>query len=289
MYNNMLNFKAMLKLTKTLTFIFLFLFINNLFCQDEYIPTLVDGAQFKIWVGYGMGGEGYFYVNVTCDRKIVNDILYQKVTVENCTGVQEVYIREDTVEHKLYYLDEWDVEYLHIDYDLEVGDTASFYYVDFPPSYTPLTVDSIKHKFIYGAMRKVLFISNQMVDENHMFVEGLGNVRLGIYPLLPDFDCWTFLSGHEIIDCSPTSQQNILLPTELSISPNPFTDQFLIQSQQFPIQQIEITNTSGRLLLRQQVHQQLEYNVQASNLPKGVLILKVETEQGIIVKKMIKI
>ena len=54
MYNNMLNFKAMLKLTKTLTFIFLFLFINNLFCQDEYIPTLVDGAQ----VGDFVADEG---------------------------------------------------------------------------------------------------------------------------------------------------------------------------------------------------------------------------------------
>lgn len=71
---------------------------------------------------------------------------------------------------------------------------------------------------------------------------------------------------------------------ELSIYPNPVTDQLHIETTKIDIQQVEIFDLNGKRILKLD-HKQ---NINVSHLAKGLYFLKIKTENGSSVEKFIK-
>ena len=75
--------------------------------------------------------------------------------------------------------------------------------------------------------------------------------------------------------------------TKIKISPNPFNNIFMIKSQT-PITEIEIISLSGKVFMQKQLSSQNKVQINAQTLPQGIYILKIQTAENTILKKIMK-
>ena len=73
---------------------------------------------------------------------------------------------------------------------------------------------------------------------------------------------------------------------EFLIYPNPVSDQLHIESARSQIQQVEIFNLNGKRVLN--VGYQANQPIDVSSLAKGMYLVKVQTEDEILTKKLVK-
>jgi hypothetical protein len=142
--------------------------------EHKYIPLLDTN---KIWVESMLYEFGFInvldkYISTSSDILIKNDTVY---TILFQDGSIFTTLREDTLEQKVYqrdyYYTSWGNEILLYDFSLQVGDT--FYYPY--NNYGFIKVDSIKYKYFFGRIRKVLYFHNPDFTPP-TWVEGIGSL-----------------------------------------------------------------------------------------------------------------
>ncbi len=84
-------------------------------------------------------------------------------------------------------------------------------------------------------------------------------------------------------ECTFTSIKNIGEEINLSLSPNPATNQLIINSS-VAIEQINIYNTTGQLV--KTVHESSQIDI--SHLAKGVYIAEIKTQQASVMRRWVK-
>ncbi|MEL7534062.1 MAG: T9SS type A sorting domain-containing protein, partial [Bacteroidota bacterium] len=72
----------------------------------------------------------------------------------------------------------------------------------------------------------------------------------------------------------------------LQIYPNPSEGKFVLQSEQYLIEGLSLYNTNGQILLKEAVGK-YTWNADVSHLPKGLYLLKVDTDSGVWQEKLI--
>jgi len=93
--------------------------------------------------------------------------------------------------------------------------------------------------------------------------------------------------SYEIGNC-PTNINDIENSNVVSVYPNPTNDYLNIENALLTNDEIiSVFNIQGEIIL-QQIIQQQKTEIEISNLTKGVYILKIESEKGVVVKRFIK-
>ena len=69
----------------------------------------------------------------------------------------------------------------------------------------------------------------------------------------------------------------------VAIYPNPTGDMFSVRSES-PVELLEVSDLSGRVLLRTERTAQAD----VSSLPQGIYLVRVRTEKGSCVKKLVR-
>lgn len=193
--------------------------------SQEYIPTLVEGNNWEVMQGLGMGAYNNYSYVIRCDT-LINDLLYKKATPLSSESEYGLY-REDTASQKIYkWNSELQSEELLIDYSLEVGDTMLI-------GLQTLTVDSIRTNELYGAERKFIYF-----DDLQYFIEGIGYSLFGIH----NFGQWQRISDFKETDisCDITSTTHSV-EKPISIFPNPTSGMITIDRE-------DLYETSGLVL-----------------------------------------
>jgi len=250
-------------------FLSLFCYFNNSFSQ-EYSPMLEIGKTWNFKVINDVGFVYYFDLEAT-ETVEINGLTYYHIeaTHNNC----ESFLREDVSEKKIYGIWEGE-EYLHYDFSLEIGDQM-WIGGDF------LTITDIGYDDFYGLENLKYFV----LDNNYKLIESIGFESIGIadtieYGCLQDqvFELLYLIGINDVL-----ANNNSLLE-QILIYPNPVKEVLNIEST-YPINEIKIYNVLGVLVMEQQ---NPKYQINISNLPSGLFVVKLNTGQGTITKKIIK-
>lgn len=273
------------------TLIILCLFGNISLGQEAYKPVLEPGKEWKRQVPVGMGGVHYVQWIVTCDTVEYNGKQYSVIEANGPnTSYTEtkchvpLYAREDTTERKLYYLPapyEGEEEVLYIDFTLEQGDTV---YVN-PPPWAPTIVDTVRYITFHGETRLFIDFGCPPCDG---FVEGYGLFMSGS---LPSCNSWSVNVHLEYFDCDEINWvEEPVLGNTYFIYPNPTGEYLNVQLNDqwvdYPVE-AEFRSVNGALLRKISLTGDFT-ELETADLPKGVLILKLEVNGKAYVEKIVR-
>ena len=285
--------------------------------EQDYKPFPTSNAMWRESSGGFQGGcEEYQYL-ITGDI-IINGLTYHKLQKSgirypaaawgSCTHDFEWPInyyagcfRNDIAAQKVYYIDPGkDTERVIYDFSLSVGDTIPELPEDFyNPNNTIKSIDSIE---IGGRYHKRFKIDNNCWDVYTLYIiEGIGST----YGLLSSTLC-PFESMYELIcfsineetiypyagyDCKPAIYNAIedYNKSMINLYPNPTTGELRIESGELRINSVEIFDVFGRKQ-KTILHSPFSilHSIDISHLSNGIYFLKIHTESGIVVKKVVK-
>lgn len=270
-----------------LFFLFLswFAFLPSLVSQSDYYRTVIPGAKWTIRQGQGMGSFGYSEVTITCDSLRINEKKYLRVELlsdVNGASCALGYVREDTLEQRLYFIPEGDEnqeEVLIVDYALEKGDTFTNY------RGIEYIVDTVREIDFFG--RAATFIDfGPMASDG--FIVGFGSYMSG-----PTLNCdgLTNIDDYELLEtnCSQTTGlEDLLFSQSIKISPNPASGQlnvFLEVVEDEPTI-LRFLSVAGQVLLSTDLHPGNNL-IDLHHLPNGFLFLEFKQGKRRFVKKLI--
>ena len=114
------------------------------------------------------------------------------------------------------------------------------------------------------------------------------NSQAGIYNITlsggKDNNYDYILTGGKLEVVNIANNLNDLKTTNIFIYPNPVSDRFFISSR-IPIIKVEVNSLTDGLLL---LDNNLNKSISVSSLPKGIYLVKIYTEKGVTVRKIIK-
>ncbi len=261
-----------------------------LISQSIYSPTIEPGKEWRIGVGTGMGNYLELSWVVSCDTVEYNGLKYSVIeptwisTPNYCSDT--LYVREDTMERKVYYLPEpyeGQEEILYIDYNLEQGDTVQIY-----PHWQNTVVDTVRYiDFLDETVRFIDFGCSPGPCDG--FVEGFGLYRSGS---LPGCSGWTMPYSLDIIfDCNEVNDVDEVSQSDaFVVYPNPASEHLNISindpATPFPVH-LELRAADGSFL-RQFIITNIHSVIDLEGLPQGILILKLGFNTKVFVERIIK-
>lgn len=83
-----------------------------------------------------------------------------------------------------------------------------------------------------------------------------------------------------------TAISNTFDAIEIDISPNPFTTQFTIHSEEI-MSRVEVVSLAGKSCFSEKIRSNF-YTLEAQNLPEGIYLIKISTPSGLKIKKIVK-
>lgn len=290
---------------KKITVLFPSLFICFLAFSQSYMPLDISPGTYWTTHHYNCcinssapACLSNHYSEVVSDT-IINTQLYSKIRMgyidnngsSNCLGTNYIkihYLRQDTLNKKIYERLLTGNDTLIIDYSQQVGDSCNLYYLNFPKSFIVTSIDSILINSVYH--RRINYGSNQF-----SLIEGVGTT-LGITDFAFDFENKTELTckGHTGIvqypdttlspfSCNPLinlGQSNINLNNgKLFIYPSPASSKLFVELNNSLISQINLYDQVGNLV------QQLNANtnkleMDLINIPKGLYFISVKNSSN---------
>ncbi len=97
-----------------------------------------------------------------------------------------------------------------------------------------------------------------------------------------------FIDDVSLVDCGGVGISEVNDDNEINIIPNPATNQFTIENSQLRINSIHIYNVLGEEVLRLERIANSQKAIDISTWKAGVYFVEVETEKGVVRKKVIK-
>lgn len=285
---------------------FFFFFLSQLtFSQHSYIPLVVEGAHWSYYKSYEGDYSGFGYVirgdtviNETEYKKLYRRSFFRNVTHINeeywSTYYQETFIgdiREDTTSQKVYlklenyYVQECPMneEALIYDFNLSQGEFISSCLNHEGEAFE---IDNLTNEYLFGKERRVYFIGlNKIIEgigfeidlletHNYSFTAAAGK-NLHDYCIGTDEEC------DQVYD--PTSSVNDI-SIDINIYPNPTKDILNMQIPNFREGQFSVFNKVGQIMLSGP----LKSMIDVGSLADGIYFIKVNTEEGVGIKKFIK-
>jgi len=281
--------------------------------NDDYHPLVQEG---KVWVQSIIKPdqkEAWFFYSLHSDT-IVNGKKYKKMYESRGQYTQHPYdwnvrylFREDEnrkVWIKPVYATD---EYLLYDFSLQIGDTVKCYYpYHWPTNLPPVLVSEITDYNYFGDVRKVFWFTETISDFGKCWIEGIGSsygptkeatpyseVFLKCYYEKRDLVyCRDFIYDFLHICYLPflgfldIGENDYDVNAGINIYPNPANDILFIEnSKNIDIRTISILNIYGQIVREFEPH---TTQLEISNIPVGIYFLKIATEQGDVMKKVIK-
>jgi hypothetical protein len=284
---------------------------------QDYQPFPTSNAMWREnFGGIEVNCEDYQYF-ITGDT-IINDLMYHKLQKSGIVYAAGGFgcswdifwsinyyagcFRNDVSAKKVYYMNPYtDTEKVIYDFSLSVGDTIPE--LDYYPNYP--TIESIDSIEIGGKFHKRFKIDNKCWDAYTLYIiEGIGST----YGLLSSTFC-PFESASTLLclsineetfysdpwwqgNCTPIyleiedySQDKMMI----SLYPNPTNGELRIESGKLRVENMELFDIYGR---KQNVSVEnlssVESRLDISHLSAGIYFMKIYTEIGEVVKKVLK-
>ena len=101
-------------------------------------------------------------------------------------------------------------------------------------------------------------------------------------------DVWnTFgaIAGDETLPCGDNGIKTVKAGN-ITIYPNPVKDELKVESGELKINNVEIADLAGKIIINCQLS--IVNSINVSSLPKGVYLVKINTDKGAIVRKVVK-
>ncbi len=219
------------------------------------------------------------------------DVPYETESIDHIS-----YIREDTIERKVYQLPLSGMgEELIFDFSLSLGDSLNQELFDFITTGATGTepigiVDSINVVDVFEKDRTVLYSTGVRnfiglaVVQQILLIEGIGLESHGVF--LRPFSTLLDFCESSMFDCHLILSEEKLEPkTKFNISPNPSKDLFHISMAEESIQSIRIYSLSGQL--KQEFFN--THTLDLSDFANGIYFLElISKEKERFVKKIVK-
>lgn len=285
----------------------LIIFSMTLFISlQSFSQTLIaEGKNWSIKNGYypPSGGSTYGTKSSRIEGDtIINLIHYKKIkstwdTVWTSNDGPDGFIRMDSTK-KVFFFD--GIEHLIYDFNLQVGDTfvGNSYLANH--LYT-LVVDSIDSVTLENGVKnkRILFGNNISGYPTEYWIESIGSnfglISTGFYLCIADFDFELLCckNQNELLFMNQTFNTcyfssvgiNSTAADNISIFPNPTKNNVIIKSN--CIKSIELSNYNGQVIIKKTVDNNT-YSIDLTKEPKGMYFLKVISDKGQSVKKIIK-
>jgi len=291
--------------------------------KSSYLPTITPDKIWHIESGYDCPwGDCPCYGGLITIKpgniKTFNEKEYYELINEGSQN-RITYVREEEG-RVFFYVEECDKEYLLYDFTLNVGDEIFMIDPRDPFSHNQENPCELTEEDLYNYRFKVIQIDeieyNQVkrkrlklswyyFEELHdIWVEGIGSITSGItFPasslitgsrclkacyesdeLIFEQEppcCWTHLAIND-------TQQDII-----NIYPNPTTGELTITNYKLQITSVEVYDVYGKNLksnpeLNSGVNLKSKIIIDISHLNPGIYFVKVVTEQGEVIKKVVK-
>jgi len=290
-------------------YIILIMFVmTNCVLYSQVISPLLDSTkQWNVLVISSPPWGGDYYT--THSLKIVGDTIfnsehYYKIGISYSQNSPHEYygfiMREDStgkVWGAKFSQSTLEGQGLMYDFSVNVGDTITPFN-DYSPYFNiePLIVQNIDTVFHANKFRKRIGLSFTFsTDTVENWYEGIGSSNGLIYPgsfiidysfyLLSFFEDLGWVWINPIYSCIWVGTENIILNESIKVYPNPSSDIINIDIEEEAT--LEIINTKGQIVDTKSLTEKVN-NLDLSNLVSGVYTLRIKTDRGIAIRKLIK-
>jgi hypothetical protein len=261
-----------------------------------------ENITWEVWYGntmeickYDKINQYFFKGDSIIDNKIYKKIYHYHVIskiktpycppyfVDNSQFFLDAFIREDTVERKVYIYDEEDnKEGILYDFNLKKGDTITYKYATKGMKVIVDSVGLIKLKD--NQIRKKTYLSN-----HQFYIEGIGGSAGVQFPYIQYLGFWTALSCYrenskEIFlkdDCIPylLASKDIENQAVINILPNPFVNNLSINIENDETMEFKLYDIFSKNILQKSF--QNAVLLDTSTLPNGTYFYQLSSKKGI--------
>lgn len=245
-----------------------------------------------------MISDEFYTISISGDT-MINSTVYHKLEIPfvfdigNCPNTIPGYkgaIRQDTLARKVFFVTPNDTtEQLLFDFNMQVGDTVQGYTED--SAFGKDTVQAIDSILIGNSYRKRWLLSpgaNYYIQ----LIEGIGST----YAMMaqswsyasnaPDYYLGCFSQNGITLYPDSTSNCQVIVGVisdyskniSIVLFPNPFTNEFTIQTNTSELSEIIIRDISSRNILRQKFTNSVSLNT--DQLARGLYIYEVRSKDG---------
>ncbi len=239
---------------------------------QDYTPMFEIGKTWNMYLHFDYPDGIYFDLTVT-ETVEIDGLTYYHIEAShhNCDS----FLREDIDEKKIYGIWEGE-EYLHYDFSLGIGD---YMWV----LGNLLLITDIGSGDFFG-MENLRYL---VLENQYKLIEGIGFESFGIADSF-EYGCLNnpLFEWVELINMNqPLGIHDIMLE-KITFYPNPAQDLLTIENKSnIEITSIKLYDVLGRLALEEKGNVK---QIDISHLNSGVLFVEIETEHGVVTKKVIK-
>ena len=300
-----------MKKLRILYFLLIFTSLNSF--SQNYKPMLVDGNEWYL-NEIGHYGGSYGVIKIVSDTSINSNIYKKLISYYNLKDSvtplsEEIMVREDTSERKIYQLINDSTEALLYDFSLNVGELITFnntaYKVD---SITTFINDSICYDLDTTEFSKIHHLSPNGVNsqnENIIWIEGIGSLTNTFHCNLLNLICFTDSTNYRFFHgtCNDPYHNdscfvgikrlgNIIetITSNITLKPNPVQNEITISSEnKILITNVSIMSIQGNIIFEQNKINQTQIKADLSSYESGIYFVKTKMkDNSISVQKIIK-
>jgi len=133
--------------------------------------------------------------------------------------------------------------------------------------------------------RKVFFY--KVDGGTHTWPGAVFNLGVTNYDINASIEIWNFFNQYGT-DAPVSNKEVIHVSPTVSIAPNPFLNSVLLETTEAPIQQVQVFNTLGQLLVSKTIGDQNKVELPLENLDSGIYTITVHTSNGTFSETLVK-
>ena len=261
--------------------------------SPDYFNGCVSASSFNVGIPYNLCGYQYARTGVA----YAGMYFYSAVTGSEGEEYLQVKLTDSLIQNRKYCVSFYvnlakptfqSYNFVAItEIGMYISDTAVFAYQDplpyVPQIQSPVGVffnDTVNWTEISGTYlahggEKYITIGNFNSHTDTLGIEHVNNYSASYY----------FIDDVSIVDCT-VGIDKITEDMQVSIYPNPSQGIFEVKSEKYKIQSIEVFNVLGEKIYNEEIKDiTATINLQA---PPGVYFMQVQTEKGMLRKKLVK-
>lgn len=265
--------------------------------SQNYTPFPTDSAMWGVtFMTYSMSFPPYTYDDryywIDGDTILFGNTFQKIYKHTEYLGSTDFYgyMREDTSKH-IYFSYDGQSEHILYDFNLSLNDTIFIPWSEYLDSIQSRVaqIDSVQYGSSYRKRYTLEEIASGWGLGDHIWVEGIGSISHGVfYPEIwwVDQSAWLMCYSHNGEGlygggCPVTLDvQNLTQQGNIVLYPNPTSSTITIQTEN--IMNVEIINIQGKV-----IYDGIENAVDLSAEAKGIYIVKVTTDRGVAVEKVL--